>query len=59
MLQYILRRLLWMIPTLFGVTVVIFCLIHAAPGDPATMKFGHAERKADGANIEATVWADG
>ena len=27
MLQYIARRLLWMIPTMFGVTLVIFFLI--------------------------------
>jgi ABC-type dipeptide/oligopeptide/nickel transport system permease component len=34
MLTYILRRLLIMIPTLFGVTVVSFWIMQLAPGDP-------------------------
>ncbi len=34
MWTYILRRLLVMIPTLFGVTVVSFCIMQLAPGDP-------------------------
>ena len=34
MLSYIARRLLIMIPTLFGVTVVSFCIMQLAPGDP-------------------------
>jgi len=31
---YILRRLLLMIPTLFGITIVSFCIMQLAPGDP-------------------------
>ncbi|MDZ7616786.1 MAG: ABC transporter permease subunit [Patescibacteria group bacterium] len=31
---YIIRRLLVMIPTLFGITVVAFCIMQLAPGDP-------------------------
>jgi hypothetical protein len=31
---YVFRRLLVMIPTLFGVTVVAFCIMQLAPGDP-------------------------
>lgn len=33
MLTYILKRLLLMIPTLFGITLITFILIHLAPGD--------------------------
>lgn len=40
MLQIIVRRLLWSIPVLFVVTVVVFSLIHLAPGDPATAIVG-------------------
>ena len=29
-----------MIPTLIGITVLIFCAVHAAPGDPATVMMG-------------------
>ena len=36
MLRYIIRRLISMIPTLIGVTVVVFMFIHLIPGDPAT-----------------------
>jgi ABC-type dipeptide/oligopeptide/nickel transport system permease component len=34
MLTYIIRRLLIMVPTLFGVTVVSFVIMQLAPGDP-------------------------
>lgn len=34
MWSYIARRLLAMVPTLFGVTVVSFCIMQLAPGDP-------------------------
>ncbi|CAN5646589.1 glutathione ABC transporter permease GsiC [soil metagenome] len=37
---FILRRLLLMIPVLFGVTVIVFMIIHLAPGDPAQMVAG-------------------
>ncbi len=35
---YIVRRLLIMIPTLFGITVVSFCVMQLAPGDPVAMQ---------------------
>lgn len=34
MLKYMLHRLLWMMPTLFGITVVCFVVINLAPGGP-------------------------
>jgi peptide/nickel transport system permease protein len=37
---YILKRLLQMIPTLFGVSVLVFILVHSVPGDPARMIAG-------------------
>ena len=40
MLQYILRRLLWMIPTIFGITVLLLGVIQLAPGDPAAIATG-------------------
>lgn len=33
---YILRRLLFGIPTLLGVTIIVFILLHLAPGDPVS-----------------------
>ena len=36
MIRYLLRRLLAAIPTLAGIVVVVFLLLHLAPGSPAT-----------------------
>jgi ABC-type dipeptide/oligopeptide/nickel transport system permease component len=40
MSRYILRRLLFLIPVLFGVSLVVFSLLHLAPGDPAMLIAG-------------------
>ncbi len=40
MLAYIIRRLLIMIPVIFGVTVVISSLIYMTPGNPARIALG-------------------
>ncbi|HCF3235234.1 TPA: microcin ABC transporter permease, partial [Pseudomonas aeruginosa] len=34
MLSYILRRLLLIVPTLFGILLINFIIIQAAPGGP-------------------------
>jgi peptide/nickel transport system permease protein len=50
MKQYIIRRLLQMIPVLFGITVFIFFLFKLAPGDPISTVIGRgvsAETKAE------------
>lgn len=38
--QYILRRLIQMIPVVFGITVITFVLLRAIPGDPAQTMLG-------------------
>lgn len=35
MLQYILKRLLLIVPTMVAITFVVFLMLHAVPGDPA------------------------
>ncbi len=40
MWTYTIKRLLLAIPTLFGITIVTFLIIHLAPGDPAQMRIG-------------------
>ena len=40
MRQYILKRLLLMIPTLFGVAVMVFLLLRVVPGDIVELKYG-------------------
>ncbi len=40
MLSYIIKRLLWAIPTLLGVSLLVFSMVHMAPGDPALVMLG-------------------
>jgi peptide/nickel transport system permease protein len=40
MLAYILRRTLILIPTLLGVSVIVFLMLHITPGDPAELLLG-------------------
>ncbi len=40
MLAYIIRRFLIMIPTLLGVTFIVFLMLHFTPGDPAELLMG-------------------
>ena len=46
MLNYILKRLLTLIPVLFVVSVAIFLLIHLVPGDPAAAMLGEQATQA-------------
>ena len=46
-ISYIIKRLLWAIPTLLGVSVLVFSMVHLAPGDPALVMLGeHANKEA-------------
>src|SRR5215471_4000702 len=38
MRSYFLKRLLLVIPTLLGISIISFAIIHLAPGDPAELK---------------------
>lgn len=40
MLKYIIKRFLYMIPTLFIVGFIVFLLVHMIPGDPALVMLG-------------------
>lgn len=42
MRSYFLKRLLLMIPTILGISLVSFVIIQLAPGDPAVLKMGDA-----------------
>lgn len=50
MLAYILRRVLILIPTLLGVSIIVFTMLHLTPGDPAELLLG--ERATDQALAE-------
>jgi ABC-type dipeptide/oligopeptide/nickel transport system permease component len=48
MLQFLLRRILLLIPMLFGVSLVAFTMIHLVPGDPVVTLMGPAVNGAAG-----------
>src|SRR5215813_3235725 len=55
MLAYIVRRLLLMIPTLFGIMVINFLIIQAAPGGPVEQMI----QKIKGTGVSATERVSG
>ncbi|ADQ15634.1 ABC transporter permease [Halanaerobium hydrogeniformans] len=40
MFVYILKRMLWLIPVLIGVSLILFGIMELVPGDPATIMLG-------------------
>ena len=52
MFPYIIRRLLWAIPTLLGVFTIIFVLTYGLPGDPVRAIMGEQYRRAEPETIE-------
>lgn len=58
MRRYFLRRLLQTIPVLFGVTVVVFAIMHLAPGDPAMMLLGNEANAESMAALRAALRLD-
>ena len=40
MLAYIIRRIFLLIPTLLGISIIIFLMMHITPGDPAELLLG-------------------
>lgn len=47
MLRYIIKRILWLIPILLGVSFIVFTIMYLSPGDPVTLILG------EGASTEA------
>ena len=56
--SYWLRRLLWVIPTLFGVAIIVFVLLRVVPGDPIAMMIPPGAREADIANLRQLYGLD-
>ncbi len=60
MFEYLMRRLILMIPTLFGITLVVFFIINLAPGSPIeqqiqALKFSGSADQAQSSQSGATV----
>lgn len=62
MRNYLLRRLLVTIPTLIGISILIFMVMRVLPGDPTTVMFGsdsfHQLSDADRARFRASLGLD-
>lgn len=58
MTQYIIRRLIQMIPITLGILTLIFSLIHLIPGDPAVQIAGEGARPQDIENVRKALGLD-
>jgi peptide/nickel transport system permease protein len=58
MTQYIIRRLLQMVPITLGILTLVFSLIHLIPGDPAVQIAGEGARAEDVANVRKALGLD-
>jgi peptide/nickel transport system permease protein len=56
--SYLLKRLLWGLPTLFGVAVVVFVLLRVVPGDPIAMMTPPGARAEDIARLRHVYGLD-
>src|SRR5439155_25926135 len=58
MLHYVARRLVAAVPTLLGVSVVVFMMVRLLPGDPARTVAGLLASEADVENIRRQLGLD-
>jgi len=58
LLTYTVRRILALFPVLIGMTLVVFAIIHAIPGNPAQVILGQRATKEAVANLTAQLGLD-
>ena len=58
MLQFLLRRILAVLPVLFVVSLVVFLILRLAPGDPAAVIAGNSATNEDIAKIQVQLGLD-
>jgi len=58
MVQYIIRRILAVIPVLFGVSILVFSFIHLIPGDPCSAILGERATPEKCAEVNAELGLD-
>ncbi len=52
MFKYIIRRILQLIPVIIGISIVVFMIVHLAPGDPILMMLGEDATPEDYARLQ-------
>src|SRR5262249_22596980 len=55
MRSYFFKRLLFIISTLFGISLGLFLIIHLTPGDPALLKLGDTEQRSGNQLLAAQI----
>ncbi len=58
MSRFLVRRLLLLVPVLMGVSVIVFLVLHLAPGDPAEIMLGSQATQADRMRLRAELGLD-
>lgn len=58
MISYIIRRILMVIPVLLGMTIIVFSIIRAIPGDPAQIILGQRATKESIATLTSKLGLD-
>ena len=58
MIRYVIRRLIYAIPVMLVVSIIVFAMLHIAPGDPASMLAGEDARPEDVAAVRAKFGLD-
>ena len=58
MRRYIVKRLLSLVPVLWGVSTFVFLIIHLIPGDPVDIMLGETAEPADKAALRSTLGLD-
>jgi peptide/nickel transport system permease protein len=56
--RFLVRRLLLLVPVLMGVSVIVFLVLHLAPGDPAEIMLGSQATQADRVRLRAELGLD-
>ncbi len=58
MSRFLVRRLLLLVPVLMGVSVIVFLVLHLAPGDPAEIMLGSQATQEDRMRLRADLGLD-
>lgn len=58
MSRYIIRRILWMIPIILGVSLLVFTLMYFTPGDPARIILGQGATQMEIEALRASMGLD-
>jgi peptide/nickel transport system permease protein len=56
--RFLVRRLLLLVPVLMGVSVIVFLVLHLAPGDPVEIMLGSQATQADRMRLRAELGLD-